>query len=313
MVSAMKLLSYLGPDAALRCGALIGTRVVDLTDACADLDVPQAVLDELRRRGSTPAQGGLMRVLQSGPQGQARLAETVREAIERGDLDRCANVDGLPLLAPVPRPGKIVAVGRNYGAHARETGVEPSAEPRLLAKLPSSVVGHGARIRPPAAVRKLDFEIELAVVIGAFACEVARDRALQVVAGYTILDDLSAREFQFDTSPPQTTFAKSMDGFCPMGPWLVTKDEIEDPQCLALRCDVNGVTMQQASTADMLFPVDRLVEYITRHMTLEPGDVIATGTPAGSGAFRDPPTWLAPGDRIRMEISGLGVLEHEIA
>ena len=162
-------------------------------------------------------------------------------------------------------------------------------------------------------MRKLDFEIELAVVIGVFAREVPRDRALQAVAGYTILDDLSAREFQFDTTPPQTTFAKSMDGFCPMGPWLVTKDEMEDPQCLELRCEVNGVTMQRAGTADMLFPVDRLIEYITRHMTLEPGDVIATGTPAGSGAFRDPPAWLAPGDRIRMEISGLGVLEHEIA
>lgn len=309
----MKLLSYLGTDAELRCGALVGTRVVDLTDACAELDVQSAVLDELRHRGAAPAPEGAMRALQSGPAGLARLAETVREAVGRGALDRSKDVASLRLLAPVPRPGKIVAVGRNYGAHARETGSGPAEVPRLIAKLPSSVVGPGARIRPPTAVGKLDFEVELAVVIGAFAREVPRDRALQTVAGYTILDDLSAREFQLDTTPPQTTFAKSMDGFCPMGPWLVTKDEIEDPQCLELRCEVNGVTMQRAGTADMLFTVDRLIEYITRHMTLEPGDVIATGTPAGSGAFRDPPVWLAPGDRIRMEISGLGVLEHEIA
>ena len=159
----------------------------------------------------------------------------------------------------------------------------------------------------------MDFEAELAVVIGVYASHVARARALEVVAGYTVLNDLSAREFQFDVSPPQTSLAKSMDGFCPMGPWLVTKDEIPDPQTLEIRCDVNGKTMQHGHTSEMIFPVDRLIEYISGFVTLEPGDVIATGTPAGVGAFRKPPVWLQPGDRIRIEISRVGTLEHAIA
>jgi 2-keto-4-pentenoate hydratase/2-oxohepta-3-ene-1,7-dioic acid hydratase in catechol pathway len=127
-----------------------------------------------------------------------------------------------------------------------------------------------------------------------------------------VLNDLSAREFQFDVSPPQTTFAKSMNGFCPMGPYLVTRDEVPDPQRLELTCHVNGEPMQHGTTADMIFPVARLIEYLTRYLTLEPGDVIATGTPAGVGAFRKPPVWLAPGDRVRIEIAGVGVLEHGI-
>jgi 2-keto-4-pentenoate hydratase/2-oxohepta-3-ene-1,7-dioic acid hydratase in catechol pathway len=150
------------------------------------------------------------------------------------------------------------------------------------------------------------------VVIGEFVANAPRAHALEAVAGYTVLNDLSAREFQFDVAPPQTTFAKSMDGFCPMGPWLVTRDEVPDPQALELTCFVNGERMQYGRTADMMFPVDRLIEYVTQFMTLEPGDVIATGTPAGVGAFRKPPVWLQPGDRVRMEISRIGVLEHRI-
>jgi 2-keto-4-pentenoate hydratase/2-oxohepta-3-ene-1,7-dioic acid hydratase in catechol pathway len=160
---------------------------------------------------------------------------------------------------------------------------------------------------------KLDLEAELAVIIGSFASKVSREAALDVVAGYTALNDISAREFQFDVSPPQTTFAKSMDGFCPMGPCLVTRDEIADPQRLDIRSFINDNPMQHGNTADMLFPVGLLIEYLSRFMTLEPGDVIATGTPAGIGAFRDPPLWLKPGDRVRIEVEGVGVLLHEIA
>ena len=138
------------------------------------------------------------------------------------------------------------------------------------------------------------------------------DDALSSVAGYTILDDVSAREFQFDVSPPQTTFAKSMDGFCPMGPWIVTRDEIPDPQDLRLQTWVNDELLQDGSTHDMIFSVAVLIEYISRYMTLEPGDVIATGTPAGVGAFHKPPRWLRPGDRVKLAISKIGVLEHTI-
>jgi 2-keto-4-pentenoate hydratase/2-oxohepta-3-ene-1,7-dioic acid hydratase in catechol pathway len=209
----------------------------------------------------------------------------------------------------VPRPGKIVAIGRNYADHAKETGVQPFEQPRIIAKLPSSVSAPGARVRKPRRVNKLDFEAELGVVIGTLAVNVPRDRAYEVIAGYTVLNDLSAREFQFDVAPPQTTFAKSMDGFWP---WLVTKDEIADPQQLDIKSYVNGVLMQHGNTSDMLFPIDRLIEYLSDYITLEPGDVIATGTPAGSGAFRAPPVWLQSGDRVRIEIDQVGVLEHEI-
>ena len=173
-------------------------------------------------------------------------------------------------------------------------------------------MGPGAVVQRPAAVSKLDFEAELAVVMGGFASNVSRERVLQMVAGYTVLNDLSAREFQFDVAPPQTTFAKSMDGFCPMGPWLITTDEIADPQALDIKSFVNDMPMQNGNTADMLFPVDRIIEYLSQFMTLEPGDVIATGTPAGSGAFRDPPVWLKPGDRVRIEVAQIGTLEHSI-
>ena len=193
------------------------------------------------------------------------------------------------LLAPVPRPGKIVAVGRNYADHAKETGVDPFEKPRIIAKLPSSVVGPGTTVPRPAAVTKMDFEAELAVVIGAFAANVPSRGRSRSSRATPRSNDLSAREFQFDIAPPQTTFAKSMDGFCPMGPFLVTRDEIADVQALDVACHVNGVQMQHANTADMLFPVARLIEYVTQFMTLEPGDVLATGTPAGIGAFRKPP------------------------
>ena len=149
-------------------------------------------------------------------------------------------------------------------------------------------------------------------MIGRDERHATRANALDAVAGYTVLNDISAREFQFDVSPPQTTFAKSMDGFCPMGPWLVTADEVADPQRLELRCWVNDQLMQSASTSDMIFPVARLIEYVTAFMTLEPGDVIATGTPAGVGAFRKPPQWLQPDDQVRIEISGIGILANRI-
>lgn len=159
----------------------------------------------------------------------------------------------------------------------------------------------------------MDFEAELAVVMGGYGKDIPESEALSRVAGYTVLNDLSAREFQFDISPAQTTFAKSMDGFTPMGPWLVTRDEVADPQTLDVSCWLNGVAMQHGHTADMLFPVATLIAYVSRFMTLEPGDVIATGTPAGIGAFRTPPVYLQPGDHLRFEVSQVGSMEHLIA
>jgi 2-keto-4-pentenoate hydratase/2-oxohepta-3-ene-1,7-dioic acid hydratase in catechol pathway len=309
----MKLLSYRRADGGIGTGALLRGRVVAL-DALVDaLPIPAPRLSLLAARGVPPAASGMLRLLQAGPQGLRQVAGFLDAIAGEGAPQRYPPLAEVVLLAPVPRPGKIVAVGRNYADHAKETGVDPFEKPRIIAKLPSSVTGPGAAVRRPAQVAKMDFEAELAVVIGDFAAAVPRARALEFVAGYTALNDLSAREFQFDTTPPQTTFAKSMDGFCPMGPWLVTRDEIADPQALDLSCHVNGETMQHGHTADMIFPVDRLIEYVSGFMTLEPGDVIATGTPAGIGAFRKPPVWLKPGDRIRIEISHVGVLENTVA
>ena len=219
----------------------------------------------------------------------------------------------LQIEAPVPHPGKIVAIGRNYADHAKETGVQPFEKPRIVSKFGSSVARPGSMTVRPQGIVKLDFEVELAVVIGRSAKRVSRADALSHVAGYTILNDVSARELQFDINPAQTTFAKSMDGFCPMGPYLLTADELPNPQDLELSLWLNGQRMQHGHTRDMLFPVDVLIEYISQYVTLEPGDVIATGTPAGIGAFRTPPVWLKPGDQLQLTITHLGELVHGIA
>jgi 2-keto-4-pentenoate hydratase/2-oxohepta-3-ene-1,7-dioic acid hydratase in catechol pathway len=302
----MRLASFRAGD-EVRAGAVIQDRVIDLTQVTASLPFPG-------QHAAAPAFSGghMLRLLHAGSEGLDKVARHVESILRDGSLAKHAPLGTVGLLAPVPRPGKIVGVGRNYAEHAKEGGMAALEKPRIFTKVPSSVVGPASVVKRPTAVTKLDFEAELAVVIGAFASSVSRARALEFVAGYTALNDLSAREFQLDVSPPQTSFAKSMDGFCPMGPWLVTREEIPDPQTLEIACDVNGEPMQRGHTSEMIFPVDRLIEYISQFVTLEPGDVIATGTPAGVGAFRKPPVWLAPGDRIRIEISRIGVLEHSI-
>lgn len=231
-------------------------------------------------------------------------------AIEQADESAMRDLDRCQLLAPVPRPRKILGIGRNYGAHANEGGLERQEQPRIFSKAVTSVIGPGAAIVRPGTVTKLDWEVELGVIVGRTMQQVSEADALDYVAGYTVLNDVSAREFQFDVSPPQTSFAKSMDTFTPMGPLLITRDEVTDPARLELRSWINNTLMQDGSTADMIFPVAQLLSYLSRYITLEPGDVIATGTPSGVGCFRSPPVYLQPGDRIRMEIAGIGVLEN---
>ncbi len=290
----MKLVSFSSPN-GVRAGMVRGDKVVDISAAIDGLKLPA--------RADVPEPQGMLRLLHAGEAGLRAVAEVSGLSLP---------LKGLSLLAPIPRPGKIVAVGRNYADHAKESGIDPFEKPRIIAKLPSSVIGPGAVIRRPATVTKLDFEAELGVVLGRPAANVPLAHALDYVAGYTALNDISAREFQFDVSPPQTTFAKSMDGFCPLGPWLVTKDEVADVQALDVACFVNGQEMQRGNTAQLIFSVARLIEYISGFMTLEPGDVLATGTPAGVGAFRKPPVWLQPGDVVRVEVGGVGSLENTI-
>jgi 2-keto-4-pentenoate hydratase/2-oxohepta-3-ene-1,7-dioic acid hydratase in catechol pathway len=213
------------------------------------------------------------------------------------------------LLAPLPRPGKIVAIGRNYREHTTEEGVEPPSAPLVFAKLPSSVVGSGAEIRwDPALSSQVDYEAELAVVIGTRARRIEPGGALAHLLGYTCLNDVSARDIQFGDG--QWVRGKSLDTFCPMGPVLVTADEIGDPQDLAISCTVGTERLQAARTSAMYFGIAEIISYCSQSFTLEPGDVIATGTPGGVGVFRDPPRFLGDGDRVVVEIEGIGRLEN---
>jgi len=248
--------------------------------------------------------------------GEPAMVAAARAAAFAARPDQAAlrrPLSGITLLAPVPRPGKILGVGRNYGDHAAEVGGPRQEVPRIFMKPVTAVSAPGQDVRIPAAVTKPDWEVELGVVIGRAARDVPESAALDFVAGYTVLDDVSAREFQFDVQPPQTSFAKGMDGFLPMGPWLTTPEEAGEPWAMSVRCWLNDEPVQDGNTRDLIFPVSALIAHLSRYMTLEPGDVIATGTPAGVGAFRTPPRWLRPGDRLRMEVGGVGVLEHGIA
>jgi 2-keto-4-pentenoate hydratase/2-oxohepta-3-ene-1,7-dioic acid hydratase in catechol pathway len=242
--------------------------------------------------------------------GGVRTLAALRDASDAARIaERGRPLVGADLLAPVPRPGKIVAIGRNYRDHTTEEGVEPPPAPLIFAKWPSAVVGHGAEVSwDPALSRQVDYEAELAVVIGRTARAVDVDDALDHVLGYTCLNDVSARDLQFGDG--QWVRGKSLDTFCPMGPALVTADEIGDPQDLAISCWVGDERVQEARTSDMFFGVAEIISYCSVSFTLEPGDVIATGTPGGVGVFRHPPRFLGDGDRMTVEIERIGRLEN---
>ncbi len=245
-------------------------------------------------------------LIASGPPG----VEALRRAVDAAAIaDRGRALGEAELLAPVPHPGKIVAIGRNSREHATEEGVEPPAAPLIFAKWPTAVVGTGAEIRwDPALTGQVDYEAELAVVIGRRARRIDPADALGYVFGYTCLNDVSARDIQFGDG--QWVRGKSLDTFCPMGPVLVTADEIGDPQDLAISCTVGDERLQEARTSAMYFGIAEIISYCSRSFTLEPGDVIATGTPGGVGVFRDPPRFLGDGDRVVVEIERIGRLEN---
>ncbi|TCH96944.1 fumarylacetoacetate hydrolase family protein [Roseococcus sp. SYP-B2431] len=221
-------------------------------------------------------------------------------------------LDEALLDAPL-RPGKIIGVGRNYGAHASEVGGPKLEAPKLFLKPTSTICGPGAEVAIPRAVTKPDWEVELAVVIGAPAFEVEERRALEHVAGYTILNDVSAREFQFDVPLAMTSFAKGLQDFCPIGPWIVTADALGEPWALDIACTLNGEEVQHGNTRELIFSVPALIAYISRFMRLDTGDVIATGTPSGSGHFRSPPRYLKSGDQLALTVERIGTLRHGIA
>jgi 2-keto-4-pentenoate hydratase/2-oxohepta-3-ene-1,7-dioic acid hydratase in catechol pathway len=209
----------------------------------------------------------------------------------------------------IPRPGKIVCVGLNYRDHAQEQGVELPEAPLLFAKFTTSLIGPGDAIVIPPAVTKCDYEAELGVVLGATVKQVSKENALEAVAGYLAANDVSARDLQFGDG--QWTRGKSPDTFCPVGP-LVPASEVPDPPALPIRAILNGEVVQESTTANLVFGVDEVISYASQTATLEAGDLILTGTPAGVGIFRKPPRLLQPGDEITIEIDGVGSLTNPV-
>ncbi len=209
---------------------------------------------------------------------------------------------------PAVTPGKVIAIGRNYYDHAIEGGSEPPSSPLIFTKFTNSVNAHNAKVTLHSISEKIDFEAELAVVIGKRASKVKEEEALDYVFGYACLNDVSARDLQF--ADGQWVRGKGLDGFCPIGPFVVTKDEVADPQALKIEGILNGETMQSSNTDKMIFKVAYLIHYITQAITLEPGDVIATGTPEGVGVFRTPPVLLKDGDVFDVVIENVGTLHN---
>ncbi len=287
----MKLITFVH-EGRPRLGALVA------------IDGHERVYDLNRLEPHLPAD--MLALLEAGPDALALARETLATAAP----DQGLALAEVTLKAPIPRPGKIICIGQNYLAHAHETNASASPFPIIFAKYANSVIAHGEPICIPTAVEKPDYEGELAVVIGRRGRNIPEADALDYVAGYIPLDDVTARDWQNRTS--QWVIGKTPDTFCPMGPALVTADEIPDVQNLWLRTVIGGEVLQEGHTSLMIFSVAHLIADMSQVMTLEPGDVIATGTPAGIGAARTPPRWLRPGDVVRIEIEKVGVLENPV-
>lgn len=267
----MKLATYTHKDRT-RVGAVVDDRVY-LT---SELDTMQYMI----RRGLVP-----------GKRNESLALEDVK-------------------LEPPLRPGKIIAIGKNYAEHAKETGSEPPKAPIIFAKFPSAIIATGETITWSKSVtEEVDWEGELAVVIGKRARHVSEEDALQYVFGYTIANDVSARDLQ-NKIDAQWTRGKSLDTFCPLGPWIVTADELADPHQLSIKTSVNGKVMQDGNTKDFIFNVPTLISYCSRMFTLEAGDLILTGTPSGVGEGMKPPQYLKDGDVVEIEIQNIGKISN---
>jgi 2-keto-4-pentenoate hydratase/2-oxohepta-3-ene-1,7-dioic acid hydratase in catechol pathway len=242
--------------------------------------------------------------LEGGPEANKRLEVLLAKPPD----DTLFPLAGVKLLAPIPRPTKIICIGLNYRDHAIETNMPIPATPVVFSKFTNTVIGPGDPIVLPKNSTKPDYEVELAVVIGKGGRHIQAADWQQHVFGYTNLNDVSARDFQLATS--QWTIGKTFDTFCPMGPWLVSADEVGDPHNLNIGLRIDGETLQNSNTCQLIFPIPRLIEYLSSVFTLEAGDVIATGTPPGVGMARNPPRWLKPGEEVTAWVQGLGELTN---
>ncbi len=303
----------------IRIGALEGDWVIDLTRA-GKLHFATQGLSRPGARARTFLPPSMTLFLQGGEDALALARDAVDDArhmLQDSLTVRRLQEDGVAwrlrevrLLPPVPAPPKILCVGRNYADHAREGGSEPPEAPIFFGRFSHSLLAPGAPFILPRASPQVDYEGELVAVIGRGGHDIPETRALEHVAGYTIFNDISVRDYQQRTS--QWMIGKNFDRSGPLGPALVTRDEVPDPQALLLTVDVNGERMQEASTKIMIFPVAHLIAYLSRVLTLEPGDLIVTGTPGGVGFARTPPRWLRAGDVVRVAITRLDALETPI-
>ena len=250
----------------------------------------------------------IRQLLAAGPE----VLEHVRRLTKRSDVVRLP-VDKARLAAPVPEPQKIICLGLNYRDHAAETNAPIPKEPILFSKYPTALIGPGEAIVLPAVSNEVDYEAELVIVVGKRGRHLTADNALAHVAGYTIGHDVSARDWQLRKDGKQWMVGKTFDTFAPLGPELVTADEIPDPFNLGIRLRLNGQTMQNSNTKQMIFGIGATLAYLSKVFTLEPGDLIFTGTPPGVGMARKPPVYLKDGDVVEVEIDGLGVLRNPVA
>lgn len=280
-----------------RLGIVAGDAVVDLRSIARRGRLPQVPDDMVELIAEVPTR---------------ELRALAREAEERARAGRgTVPLRRARLLAPIPRPRKnIMCMGRNYAEHAREGGNVPPEVPVFFTKSPSTVIGPEAPVIHHRVTQQLDYEVELAVIIGRRGRDIAPERALDYVFGYTILNDVTARDLQ--RRHQQWFKGKSLDTFAPMGPWIVHRSAIPDPQALRLSMRVNGDVRQDSTTAHMVFSVAQLIAVLSAGMTLEPGDILATGTPAGVAMGMQPPTWLQVGDVMEAEIEGIGVLRNRV-
>jgi 2-keto-4-pentenoate hydratase/2-oxohepta-3-ene-1,7-dioic acid hydratase in catechol pathway len=282
----MQFVTYRSPTGP-RVAAVRGQEYVDLNTADPSLPV------------------SLKELVALGPEGTARAAA----AAAKGK----AHPGPIQFLAPIPDPQKVICIGLNYADHAKESGQEPPSEPVVFSKFSNSVAAHDDVIVLPKISAKVDYEAELVVVIGRGGKHISRERAWEHVAGYCPGHDVSARDWQLEKPGKQWLLGKTFDTFAPYGPAMTTPDEVGDPGNLRIQLRINGQTLQDSTTQQLIFKVDELVSHVSQVTTLAPGDIIFTGTPPGVGAARKPPVWLKPGDVVEVEIEKLGTLRNRCA
>lgn len=281
----MRLATILEQDSALRSVLIVGEGVYDIAK-----HIPSAPTS-------------MIGVLQ-----QLDALRPLLQALSQRPADHA--ISAVKLVEPIPRPGKILALGLNYRDHAAEANMALPEVQTWFAKMPTAANGPFGAVDLPKVSSKLDYEAELGVVIGRRVRHATREQARGAIAGYCVANDVSVRDWQLRTS--QFVVGKSFDTHCPFGPWIVTADEIADPQTLGIRCFVNGDKRQDSNTREMVFDVYAMIEHLSQAMTLEPGDLILTGTPAGVGAVSKPPRYLTAGDVVRVEIDGIGAIENRV-